>query len=58
MMNIPDFGLLTDEDDGVAEALRRANELKANPAIGLTGEELENLIAQQFDIPSSTDCKP
>jgi putative addiction module component (TIGR02574 family) len=37
--------VLEDEDNGVAEALRRDAELEANPEIGITLEQLENQIS-------------
>ena len=34
-------GVLTDEDDGVAEALRRSREMDANPSVGIGWKELK-----------------
>ena len=34
-------GVLADDDEGVAEALRRDHELEANPAGGVTWEEIK-----------------
>lgn len=34
-------GVLFDEDEGVAEALRRAQELDADPSSGMTWDELK-----------------
>ena len=36
--------VLHDEDDGLAEALRRDSEFNANPEIGITLEELDRQI--------------
>jgi putative addiction module component (TIGR02574 family) len=36
--------VLEDEDEGIAEALRRDAELDANPAIGITLEQLDERI--------------
>lgn len=35
--------ILDDEDEGVAEALRRAAELDANPGIGLSLEQFDQM---------------
>lgn len=37
--------VLHDEDDGIAEALRRDTELDANPNVGITLEQLDQRIA-------------
>lgn len=37
-----------DDDDGVAEALRRSDELKKNPELGMTVEELDRRIRERF----------
>jgi putative addiction module component (TIGR02574 family) len=37
-----------DDDDGVAEALRRSDELKANPELGMSIEELDRRIRERF----------
>jgi putative addiction module component (TIGR02574 family) len=39
--------LLHDEDEGIAEALRRDAELEANPSAGLTLEQLDQQIARR-----------
>jgi putative addiction module component (TIGR02574 family) len=36
--------VLHDEDEGIAEALRRDAELEANPSLGMTLEELDQRI--------------
>lgn len=36
-------GVLVDEDEGVAEALRRNAELDADPSIGLTFKQVEQM---------------
>lgn len=46
--SLPD--ILTDEDEGVAEALRRADELKAKPEIGLSLDDLDEQISKRFVI--------
>lgn len=42
--------MLRDEDEGVAEALRRREELIANPETGISVDELRNRIAERFEI--------
>ncbi len=37
-----------DPDDGVDEALRRSDELKENPEIGISVEELDRRIRERF----------
>lgn len=37
-----------DDNDGVAEALRRSDELKENPEIGISVEELDRRIRERF----------
>lgn len=37
-------GVLADEDEGIAEALRRDTELDADPESGLSRERLDDLI--------------
>jgi putative addiction module component (TIGR02574 family) len=39
--------ILDDEDEGMAEALRRDADLEANPPLGLTLEQLDQRIAQR-----------
>jgi putative addiction module component (TIGR02574 family) len=39
--------ILEDEDEGVAEALRRDAEFDADPTIGITLEELDRKIAER-----------
>jgi putative addiction module component (TIGR02574 family) len=39
--------VLHDEDEGIAEALRRDAELDANPSAGLTLEQLDQQIARR-----------
>ena len=39
--------ILHDEDEGIAEALRRDAELQANPSAGLTLEQLDQQIARR-----------
>ncbi|QQS33126.1 MAG: addiction module protein [Acidobacteriota bacterium] len=36
------------DDDGVAEATRRSDELKKNPEIGISIEELDRRIRERF----------
>ena len=38
--------ILDDEDEGIAEALRRDSELEANPSLGLSLEQLDQRITQ------------
>lgn len=42
--------VLSDDDDGVAEAMRRREELLADPSIGMTPEELRERISERFGI--------
>jgi len=37
-----------DDDDGVAEALRRSDELKENPELGISIEELDRRMSERF----------
>jgi putative addiction module component (TIGR02574 family) len=37
-----------DEDDGIAEALRRSDELKKNPEMGISIEELDRRMNERF----------
>ena len=37
-----------DDDDGIEEALRRSDELKQNPEIGITIEELDRRMHERF----------
>lgn len=37
-----------DDDDGVDEALRRSDEMKKNPELGLSIEELDRRIRERF----------
>lgn len=37
-----------DDDDGVEEALRRSDELKSNPELGISIEELDTRIRERF----------
>lgn len=39
-----------DEDDGLAEAIRRYDEVLANPEIGISVEEFRRRIAERFNI--------
>jgi putative addiction module component (TIGR02574 family) len=39
--------VLHEEDEGIAEALRRDGELEANPTAGLSLEELDQLIQRR-----------
>lgn len=36
------------KDDGIAEALRRSDELKNNPELGISIEELDTRIRERF----------
>lgn len=38
-----------DDDEGIAEALRREAEFRANPEIGLTFEEFDRQVREQND---------
>ena len=42
--------ILKDDDEGVAEAMRRREELIANTEIGISVEELRIRIAERFEI--------
>ncbi len=37
-----------DEDDGIEEALRRSDELKKNPDLGMSIEELDRRMHERF----------
>ena len=37
-----------DEDDGIEEALRRSDELKKNPELGISIEELDRRMHERF----------
>jgi putative addiction module component (TIGR02574 family) len=37
-----------DEDDGIEEALRRSDELKQNPELGMSIEELDRRMHERF----------
>ena len=37
--------VLEDEDNGIAEALRRDAEMEANPELGMTLEQLEQILS-------------
>ncbi|MEQ1605271.1 MAG: hypothetical protein ABL999_10430 [Pyrinomonadaceae bacterium] len=37
-----------DSDDGVAEALRRSDELKANPELGISIEDLDRRMSERI----------
>jgi putative addiction module component (TIGR02574 family) len=37
-----------DDDDGITEALRRSDELRKNPAIGISIEELDRRMHERF----------
>jgi putative addiction module component (TIGR02574 family) len=37
-----------DADDGIAEALRRSDELRENPEIGISIEELDRRMQERF----------
>ena len=39
---------IEDDDDGIEEALRRSDELKQNPQIGITIEELDRRMHERF----------
>lgn len=41
--------VLHDEDEGIAEALRRDAELEANPSIGLSLEQLDQKVERRSD---------
>ena len=40
-------GVLNDEDEGIAEALRRDADLDADPALGMSLEQLDQRIARR-----------
>ena len=42
--------VLFDDDDGVAEAMRRREELLSKPETGITVEELRERISEQFQL--------
>lgn len=42
-------GILSDEDEGIAEALRRDEEIEANPAQSISLAELDSLIQDRRD---------
>ncbi len=46
--SLPD--VFSDEDGGTAEALRRREELIADPTIGITMDEMKELISKRFSI--------
>ncbi len=48
LRSLPEFS--RDDDEGVAEAMRRRDELIANPEIGISFEELRSRIAERFEI--------
>lgn len=48
LRSLPEF--MRDDDDGVAEATRRYEELVANPEIGISFEELRRRISERFEI--------
>ena len=39
---------IDDDDDGIEEALRRSDELKQNPELGISIEELDRRINKKF----------
>ena len=39
---------IEDDDDGIAEALRRSDELKKNPEMGISIEELDRRMRERF----------
>jgi putative addiction module component (TIGR02574 family) len=39
---------IDDDDDGIEEALRRSDELKENPEIGISIEELDQRMQERF----------
>ena len=45
--SLPSPGL-DDDDDGVAEALRRSDELKENPELGMSIEALDRRMSERF----------
>lgn len=48
LRSLPEF--MRDDDDGIAEATRRYDELIANPEIGISFEELRLRVSERFDI--------
>ena len=48
LRSLPEF--MRDDDEGIAEARRRREELIANPEIGISFEELRSRISERFDI--------
>ena len=48
LRSLPEF--LLDKDDGVAEALRRREELIADPSIGISMDELRSRVSEKFEI--------
>jgi len=42
--------VLSDEDGGVAEALRRRDELIADPTIGITVDEVKERLSRKFSL--------
>ena len=46
LRSLPEFP--SDEDDGVAEALRRREQLRKNPEIGISLEELDRRMQERF----------
>jgi hypothetical protein len=39
---------LYSEDGGIAEAIRRSEEMKANPELGMTAEQLHEKLVERF----------
>ena len=39
---------IEDEDDGIEEALRRSQEMKENPEMGISFEELDEKMKERF----------
>lgn len=48
LRSLPEF--MRDDDEGIAEARRRREELIANPEIGISFEELRSRVSERFDI--------
>ncbi|MGB7070497.1 MAG: addiction module protein [Pyrinomonadaceae bacterium] len=46
LRSLPEF--TSDDDDGVAEALRRREELRRNPEIGISLDELDRRMKERF----------
>ena len=46
--SLPVEPFIEDDDDGIAEALRRSDELKKNPEIGISIEELDRRMHERF----------